>query len=179
MKKGFLKDVPIETTGKTMPGVKMSGMLADKEEAKRLAKKTGAKILEMPDVDKARYSIGMPADLVGSLCKSVADDADSMRRDRPELSDDHVREALCQKEEQYIKLAKGYPAIFHTFTDRDCKGEERGRMLQVIKLKLRLERGEISRDDSHNLLSDLFGVNEQKRKELREAMVAIEQSQKG
>ena len=43
-----------------------------------------------------------------------------MRRDRPELSDDHVREALCQKEEQYIKLAKGYPAIFHTFTDRDC-----------------------------------------------------------
>ena len=91
-----------------------------------------------------------------------------------EFSDDVIRAMVVTDGGANLeKFFRKYPAVFHTFTSRETKGEIRGRMLQVIKLKMKLEQGEITPDESHNLLSDLFGVNAEKRAEMKEQLEKI------
>ena len=151
----------------------MQTVVAEKEKMVKRAKDEGATIIEvpLPNNPGAIRNAGIPAEAIGQMANIVATDADSLRAKNPTLSDDIIRAMIVTnggvKLERFFRK---YPAIFHTFTSRETQGEVRGRMLQVIKLKMKLEQGEISPDESHNLLSDLFGVNAEKRAELKEQL---------
>ena len=171
-----MTNVPLSVDNSQNDSIKMSAAFARKDEMKERAKKEGAKIIEvpLPDAPGATRHGGIPAEAVGQMASIISERADDIRKANPKLTDEVVRTMIVvHGGENVEKFIKKYPAIFHTFTARETNGEVRGRMMQVIKLKMQLEKGNITPDDSHCLLADLFGVNAQQREELRKSLQDI------
>ena len=151
----------------------VSAAISTQEAMRAKAAETGAKIVDVPlpsDPGATRHA-GVPAEAVGAMARVVAEEADRLRERHPGLPDEAIRTMLVvDRGESMEKFVRKYPAIFHTFTSRETRGELRGRMMQVIKLKMQLENGEVTPDQSGPLLADLFGVNAQQRAEVREAL---------
>jgi len=176
-----MQKVPVETIGSNDAKIGMQALFNDKRKMQEQAEKEGAEIIEipLPDNPGATRHAGIPAEAVGAMAKALADQADGLRQQNPTLNDDMIRTLITTNGGLSIaKFMKMYPGIFYTFTARETQGETRGRMLQVIMLKMQLEKGNISREDSHGLLADLFGVNEQQRADLRSNLEKIAESQK-
>ncbi len=171
-----MADIPLSVDKSKNDSIQMSAAFAKKHEMKQKAKEEGATIIEvpLPDAPGATRHAGIPAEAVGQMASIIAERADDIRKANPKLTDEVVRTMIVvHGGENVEKFIKKYPAIFHTFTARETKGEERGRMMQVIKLKMQLEKGNITPDQSHCLLADLFGVNAQQREELRKSLQEI------
>lgn len=169
-------------TGPTYPNFDASAAIAEREKMRAKAKAEGAKILEIPtaDTEGARRQGTLSAVDVGKVAEEIASEADALRTAHPEIEDDtFIRAAIVTRRgEGFADFIKAYPAVFHNFTSRDCQGDMRERMLRTIVVKARLERGELKPDDAHNLLSDLFGVDEAKRKEIRREIEKMSAAEK-
>ena len=152
-----------------------SAAFAEREKMRAKAKAEGATILEIPTADQpgARNEGKLAARDVATVAQGLADAADELRRQHPEIIDDtYIRAAIVTQwgDDIMEDFIRAYPAIFHNFTSREFRGDTRERMLQTIAVKARLEEGKLTTDNAHNLLSDCFGVDAAKRAEIRSEM---------
>lgn len=178
MQGGETRSIPVSVkNGEYNQVMGMSAAVSTREAMRAKAEKEGATIIEvpLPDAPGATRHGGITAEALGAMAKALADEADALRAKHPDIRDDSIIRAMIVTSggDSVTKFVRKYPAIFHTFTDRGTIGETRGRMLQVIKLKMQLERKAISPEESHSLLADLFGVNAQQRAELRENLAKM------
>jgi hypothetical protein len=141
----------------------MDNFVADRNSLRQHARKEGSMLYEPPMPDKMT---GVEDDyaMIYQCTEALNAAFQEALRTTPDRTDEEIRADLAPR---FNFLAQSHWTIWIKFTDREKDEETRRRMLLTIMVAQRVRSGELDPEQAKATLSDLMGVDESKRHEIR------------
>ena len=109
----------------------------------------------------------IPYEVLSEMAQEAHKEFKSIYDKNKALSDEQIRLKIIENRPNLAKLAKANWTIWSKFTDREKDENTRQKMLQTILIAQKVTRGQLDPEEAKAYVSDLMGVNEQKRAEIR------------
>lgn len=140
---------------------------ADPEKIKKQAKREGAMFYEapLPENVKNITEEDIPYDILSEMAQESHKEYSSIIKENPEMSDEDARSEVIRRRPELARLAQRNWVIWSRFTDRNKSEEARQKMLQTILIAQKVTQGQLDPEEAKGYVSDLMGVDYDKRQE--------------
>ena len=140
--------------------------MADKEALRTKAKSEGAMLYEPPNPE-TMTAVEDDYERQYKCAEALNLSFQELLAKFPDKDDDELRTYLCKNNSGFAAFSRENWTVFTKFTDRSKNEDIRKKMLLTILVACKVSKGTLDPSEAQAVLSNLMGVDEAKREEIR------------